>query len=180
MGRPTKYDTVVLPRLDWIKRQAEQGIPESDIYGVLGVSKQTWSNWKKNHPELLAFFDLTNKESERQKAIDERIQQVKDALFRRATGYEYDEVKEYITEKDGKQTKHKEVVHKILPPDPMSIHGYLNIYDDTYSKDNSNRKLREKEIAIKERDVEIREKLANMSESDDNEITINITRKSSN
>ena len=49
---PTKYETLVLPRLKEIARMAEDGASERAIAAALGIALITLQRYKKAHPEL--------------------------------------------------------------------------------------------------------------------------------
>lgn len=91
-----------------IEGWARDGLTDKQIAYNIGVSEQTLNVWKNKYPEL--FESL-----KRGKVVVDR--QVENALLKRALGYEYKEVKEYVKETDGKVTKHKEITTKQVTPD---------------------------------------------------------------
>lgn len=84
---------------------ARDGLIDEDIAHNVGISPATLYEWKKRFPEI----------SEALKKGKEIVDiQVENALFKRAMGYEYEETKIIISEKDGKRV---ETVKKQMPPD---------------------------------------------------------------
>lgn len=96
-----KYKTHVEPKLDYITQMAREGLIEKDIAHNLGVSESTFCGYKKKHPELVEAL------MEGKEVADARVES---ALYKRATGYTYDE----ITYEDGVETKR---ITKHLAPD---------------------------------------------------------------
>lgn len=81
-GRPSKYETHVLPRMVEIEGWARDGLIDEQIAKNLGVAYSTFRVYKSKHPALSAAL-------KRSKAIADR--EVENALFKNATGYEYTE-----------------------------------------------------------------------------------------
>lgn len=101
-----KYEYWLTPDgLLLLEAWARDGLIDEDIAHNVGISPATLYEWKKRFPEI----------SEALKRGKEVVDiQVENALFKRAIGYEYEEVKTIISEKDGKRV---EVVKKQMPPD---------------------------------------------------------------
>jgi len=118
MARPNKYDTHVKDRLDTIKAWKRKGKTDKEIADDLGIDQSTLCDYKNKYPELTKALK-TGK--------DDADALVENALFRRAIGYEYDEVTETVE----KNTKGKmvlvsrKIVKKFLPPDNIAIIFYL-------------------------------------------------------
>lgn len=105
MARPKKY------RRTWVKKAKElasKGYTDADIGRALGISPSSVYNYKKQHPE----FAEAIKEGGR-----EANHAVESALYRRALGYEFEEVTTEVHENDkGKKRKHiKKTVKHIAP-----------------------------------------------------------------
>ncbi len=103
-GRPSKYDPEVTPVL--AKYWARDGLTEAEMATRFGVCRDTLHEWKRKYSE----FSDALKES---KEIADR--QVEDSLYRRAVGFEYEEIK-VIATKDGKTAK-VEKTKKFIAPD---------------------------------------------------------------
>lgn len=111
-GRPTKYreeyNTIA-------ERLALGGYSDERIAQVLGVSKQTFYEWQKKHPD---FLDCLMKGKEL------AVAEVSVSLFKRAKGYETEEVRQEIdpaTKTITKITKTK----KKIPPDTSAATLFL-------------------------------------------------------
>ena len=80
-GRPSKYDTHVKARFpEWL----QTGATEAEIAENLGIHKSVFCKYKNQYKEL---NDLCK--NGRKKAV----QEIKAALFKRATGFTYTETK---------------------------------------------------------------------------------------
>ena len=109
-----KYETHVKPKLDLIAQWARDGAIERDIAKKLGVSESTFSGYKKEHEELLQTLTV-NKE-----VADARVES---ALYKRAIGYEYDEV---CTEVGPDGTKTKTTTKQVAPDVTAQIYWLNN------------------------------------------------------
>lgn len=95
-GRPSKYETHVLPRMIEIEGWARDGLIDEQIAKNLGVAYSTFMTYKKRYSEL-------SEALKRGKEVVDR--QVESALLKRALGYEYEEVKMIVTESGGKRVE---------------------------------------------------------------------------
>lgn len=80
-GRPTKYNPKLHPVL--ARWMARCGLTDEQMASELGIGRRTLAAWKGRHPE----FAEALREG---KAYPDAI--VEESLYRRATGYEYEEV----------------------------------------------------------------------------------------
>jgi hypothetical protein len=105
-----KYEDDVKPRLEEIKAWAKQGLIDPDIWYNLGISKNSFYRWKNNHREFREALRVG-------KAVANK--RVENALYQRATGYEYDEVTEEVIgyKEDGEPIKRVKATTKHQPPD---------------------------------------------------------------
>jgi hypothetical protein len=120
----SKYETHVLPNLDKITAWAEAGATIKEIAGKLKIAYST----------LRKYVDLGQDGDERYMALSEAFtracevadDKVEAALFKRACGYQYEEVTtEEKLDRDGNvRTLTKKVVRDI-PPDPTSAMFWL-------------------------------------------------------
>ena len=93
-GRKSKYEEVILPKIEEIKDLLAKGTSEKEVANYLGISYTTW----KTHKRKIASFSAVVKES-RGKAIEDLEQ----AMFKSALGF---------TKKIKKAMKLKEVVYE--------------------------------------------------------------------
>ena len=73
-----KYESHVLPRLEFVKSAARMGNSEEEIAKQLGVSYSTFREYKKKHPEL---------QNALREGAGDANGAVVNALHRRALGY---------------------------------------------------------------------------------------------
>ena len=80
--RPSKYDPDRHPL--WAEGLAKTGKTNAAIAAAFGIAKSTLQEWEKNYPELSVALKIGKSEADTQ---------VERSLFKRAMGYEYEEVK---------------------------------------------------------------------------------------
>src|SRR5690606_11615727 len=83
MGRPSKYETHVQPKLNLVESWARDGLTDEQIAHNLGINVSTLYEYKKQYPE----FSETLKNGK-----DDIDVLVENALLKRAIGYTYEEV----------------------------------------------------------------------------------------
>ena len=115
MGRPSRKDKI---DIELLKRLAEQGLTDKEIGYVLGVSRASISNYKKD-PEFKKMLD-EGKEFANHKVVQ--------ALYKRAIGYDISETK--VFKVGGKILKRQ--IKKNVLPDPKCIEIWL------YNRDREN------------------------------------------
>jgi len=142
MARKSKWDEYVEPRLGDVEKWARAGVEEQRICKALGVSVQTWSVYKHQHPELVEAL-----KSGRQEALAE----LDAALFKRACGYDYEESDTYIRQ-EGKSYVVKHKRHQA--PDVAAIHLLKKNWDKENWTDNP------VNTDIKRAELELKQKLA--------------------
>lgn len=108
-GRPSRYRPEYA---DWAEKMAKLGSTDSDLAAAFEVSEVTINNWKKAHPE----FSLALK-----KGKELADAEVADKLFKRATGYEHDEVDIRVVAGVVVQTP----IRKFYPPDTTACIFWL-------------------------------------------------------
>jgi len=97
-----------------IKGWAFDGLNDEQIAGKMGISKSTFYEWQKKFPEFAEAI-CEGKE------IPDR--NVENALYKRACGFEYEEVTKEVDEINGKMITKR--VKKYYPPDATSMIFYL-------------------------------------------------------
>jgi len=116
-GRKSKYHTHVEPRFEFIQGKLRSGYTEESIAKSLGIGASTWKKYKAL---FVDFRDLIKKAAFDSTAL------VVNALHKRATGYEYDEIHTEITDtgaqkkQAGQPLAQRRVIKKItkhVPPD---------------------------------------------------------------
>lgn len=74
----SKYETIILPRLEEIKKWVSEGLTDKEIIRSLGISSSTWYKHKSEITE----FSETVEESRKPK-----VTELEDTMFRLARGY---------------------------------------------------------------------------------------------
>lgn len=141
-GRPSKYDTHIKPYFLEIKQMLEKGLTEKEIAKALHIAYSSWNKYKaekKEFSELIKSKDMTP-----------LIEELENALVKRAKGFNYEEKKQYITEdENGNKKKHTEITIKYQPPDTTAIFGALNRFDPNYKKDAAYYELKKQELELR-------------------------------
>ena len=79
-----------------IEGWARDGLTEEQIAANIGIHRDTLNEWKKKYSDISDTL-------KRGKEVVDRM--VENALLKRALGYDYEEVKTTISEKDGKKVE---------------------------------------------------------------------------
>ena len=99
-----------------IESWARTGLTNEQIAKNIGVNVDTFYTWLKKYPEI----------SESIKKGKAPIDfEVENALFKRAIGYEYEEVETIIEEIDGKQRKRIKKIKKVALPETSAMIFWL-------------------------------------------------------
>lgn len=83
VGKKERYKDLVEPRLDEIKKWIENGSTNNEIMDSLGIGKSAFYSYVKKYPEFANII------KNRKKPVEE----IKNALYRRAVGFKYTETK---------------------------------------------------------------------------------------
>lgn len=110
-GRPSKYHSNVEPKLLLVEAWARDGLTIEDIAANLDVSTASMYEYQKQYPELL---EALKRNRESADII------VENALYKRALGYQYEEV----TYENGVETKR--VVKEVQPDTTAQIFWLKN------------------------------------------------------
>lgn len=113
----SRYETHVAPYLDRIKLWVAKGATQVEVAEKLGISMTALKNWKGRHEAFKTALEAP------QGAVDDEVEA---ALYRRCTGYDYEEVTRWQSLGPGGQIIWLEKrTTKHLPPDPSSIQFWL-------------------------------------------------------
>lgn len=141
-GRPNKYESNVKPRLDEIKKLCLT-MTEKQIAEYLGVGYSSWCDYKNKYSELSDAL---------KKGRESLVLELKSTLIRKARGFNYSEKK---TIKENGHIVREEIYEKASLPDVAALNLLLKNYDkDNWSNDPQLLKLREKELELKEKQIE--------------------------
>jgi DNA-binding XRE family transcriptional regulator len=109
-GRPTRFNKRVQGHIEMMARR---GFTDKEMSEILGVTEQTFNNWKKKHPK---FFESLKD----WKALADK--NVERSLYERACGYEHPDIK--FATHEGMITDQVEFTRH-YPPDPTSMIFWL-------------------------------------------------------
>lgn len=148
-GRKSKYEEVILPKLEEIKDLLAKGTSEKEIANYLGISYTTW----KTHKRKIASFSAVVKES-RGKAIED----LEKAMFNSALGFTKKikkamKLKEVVYE-NGKRLKETERIEfyeeEIYIPPSVACAQFLlkNWAKDKYSNNPAELEVKKKEFEL--------------------------------
>lgn len=164
-GRKSKYETHIKPYLPQIAEMCRT-MTEQQIAESLGVAYSTWNDYKLKFPELTEVL---------KKGRQNLVAELRSALIKKAVGYDYTETKEttervkwpdelydlmidagFTPQQIGQARLVKtEVAHKIMSPDVAALNLALKNYDkENWANDPQMLKIREKELELKERQIE--------------------------
>lgn len=122
---------------------------EAQIAQCLGVTPQSFTTYKKQHPELAEVL----KESK-----IELISELKSTLKKKALGYEYTETKTTVHKEHGKVVNEDTITFKkYCHPDTAAIHLLLKNLDPNWRNDD------QPTYELKKKQTEIMEQRANDS-----------------
>lgn len=118
LGRRCKWSSHVEPRLFEIKCWAREGLIEEEMCKRLGVGVSTFNVYKNDHPELVEVL------KEGKEFADYLVE---DALYRRAKGYDLDDIRvEEIRNLEGELVSRKVIKRKThIPPEVRAIEDWL-------------------------------------------------------
>lgn len=139
-----KYFTHVRPRFDEIRKWCEIGTTDKEIISLLGVSTSAFYRYKDKYRE---FRELL-KESRRVPVME-----IKAALYRRATGFTYEE-STTVEDSDG-YSKTTTTIKQALP-DPASAMILLKHWakDEGWTNDPAQLEVRKQELQLRKEHME--------------------------
>ena len=145
MARPDKYKTNVEPYLNEIKQMC-LSMTEAQIAETLGVSLAAWKRYKSHYEPLRAVL---------KKGRQTLVVELRSALIRRAKGFQYEERK--VIKEAGQPTR-EEIYTRTALPDVAALNLCLKNYDkENWSNDPQMLRIREKELELQERKIELNE-----------------------
>jgi hypothetical protein len=137
-GRKSKYDEYVKPYLNQIAEWKKSGASDKEISDALDVALSTFSEYKNQYSELSDALRTGKKTV---------VLNVKAALYKKAIGFEYEEMEGI--KKEGKVVSTK-IVKRYAPPDTTAAAMILRNYDEEYrDKDSVQTDFKRQEIEIK-------------------------------
>lgn len=147
-GRKNGYETKVAPRLEEVKKWAEEGATDKEIAESLGVGYSTFLKYKS---EIQEFQDLLKK------AHQVPVKEIKKALYKRATGFQYVEVKTTKgVDTDGNSYFKTEETLKTALADVAAAMVLLKHWDkdEEWTNDPASLRLKKEELELKKQQAE--------------------------
>lgn len=147
-GRKNKYESHVKPYLskipNWYLTKTETQIAKK-----LGISEASWTNYKKQYPELQEC--LRNSQ-------EDLVDELKGILKKKAQGFYYTEKTKTVIKEGGKESKKIEEKEKYAQPDTGAIHLLLKNLDPEWRNDDK------QTMDLKKQQTEIMQKKAEAAE----------------
>lgn len=142
MGRPSKYDELIKPHLEKIRKAVEAGATVEEIAKAFGISPSTIYKYKAEKKEFSETFA---------RGREQVVFEIKGALLKKALGFEYKEEKKVgRRDKDGERVILIEEYKRYCPPSETAAAMLLRNYDDNWlDKDNVSTDLRKQEMELK-------------------------------
>lgn len=137
-GRKSKYEEYVKPYLNQITEWVRSGATEQEICTALGIALSTFNDYKSKYSELSESL-RTGRQTV--------ILNVKAALYKKAVGFEYEEMEG--VKKDGKVVSTR-IMKRYSAPDTTAAAMLLRNYDKEWrDKDSVQTDFKQQEIEIK-------------------------------
>lgn len=142
-GRPNAYKERIEPRINEIIEWAKAGATNREIATALGVSYSTFLDHVSKHADLSDSL---------KEARLSGVPIVKLALYRRAVGFEYEEVKVSEVVDDGVSKTTTEIIKKQALPDVGACQVFLrNNTEDFRDKAKFDYDFKAKELELKQK-----------------------------
>lgn len=138
-GRPSKYETHIKPYIENIKHWKKCGASNEQICEALEVGTSAFYEYKNKYAEFAEAFAVSNRFTDLE---------LSGALYKIATGFEYQEKKQYIKDdpESGKRVTYTEITTKYQAPNPTAIAMYKrNVNPDWIDKDRITTELKQQE-----------------------------------
>ena len=142
MGRKSKYQTHVEPRLKEIEEWVKNGATDEEVAKALQINVATLYGYKNKYDKLNEAFAH---------AREKVVIQIKEDLLKKALGFTYDEEKRTgRRDKDGENIVYIEKYQRYCPPSETAAAMLLRNYDkDWKDTDNATAKLRKQAQDLK-------------------------------
>lgn len=144
----SKYEEKVKSRFKEIKDWCQNGATDKEIMNLLHISKDTYYRYMNKYKD---FSDLI-KENRKYP-----VEEIKNALYRRAVGFKYIEKKESVTtDKSGTPVIKEETITKHALPDPASCLILLKHWDkkNGWTNDPMLYELKKRKLDLEEKNAQ--------------------------
>lgn len=141
-GRPNAWTERIEPRKDEIVSWAKAGASNAEIAEALGIGYSTFCDHKSKNKDF--------SDSLKQARLS-GVPMVKLALYKRATGFEYEEKKTYMKkDENGVTMTYTEITKKQALPDVGAIQTYLrNNTEDFKDRDKTTYDFKKAELELR-------------------------------
>ena len=143
----SKYNTHVKNRFKEIEEWISKGATNKEVAEMLGINEDTFYQYLKRYTE---FTELIKR------ARQVPVAEIKAALYKRAIGFNYEEIRETVDHLGRWKT---EKITKAALPDPASAMILLKHWDkeETWTQEPAMLELKKKELELKEKKIEAEE-----------------------
>lgn len=149
MGRSSKYETHVKSRFDEIRKWVQEGATDKEVMKALGVTVSTFYDYMHKYPEFAKLM---------REGRSERITELVNTLYKKAIGFQYEEVEEIVDEDGNVRTR---TIRKTSLPSETAALILLKHWDKNedgspkWSNDPATFELKKKELELKKENFEI-------------------------
>ena len=139
----SKYETVILPRFEEIKKWVSEGLTDREIVERLGISRSTWYKHKSDFSDFSDTVTVCRRP---------KIEELENTMFKLAQGYTV-RVQDAMKVRDPGGGEHIELYEKDVhvPANFNAIRFLLTNWSDKYANDPAMIRQREKEFEHKKK-----------------------------
>lgn len=151
-GRKSKYDELVKPNLEQIRKWKHVGATDEQICEQLGIAKSTFYQYVKDHSELSDSI---------KKGRNALVLDLRGELARISFKHTLETKKQYIKQdaETGNKTQYTEITTREVDGDIAAINLLLKNIDSEWSNDPAN-------LALRKQELELRRKIAEANNFD--------------
>lgn len=123
----SKYETIILPRLEEIKKWVSEGLTDKEIINNLGISSSTWYKHKSEITEFSETIDESRKP---------KVTELEETMFKLARGYRVT-MNKVMKVRDVGGGEHLEEYEEdvFVPPNFNALRFLLVNWSNEYSND---------------------------------------------
>ena len=139
----SKYETVILPRFEEIKKWVSEGLTDREIVERLGISRSTWYKHKSDFSDFSDTVTVCRRP---------KVEELENTMFKLAQGYTV-RVQDAMKVRDPGGGEHIELYEKDVhvPANFNALRFLLTNWSDKYANDPAMIRQREKEFEHKKK-----------------------------
>lgn len=143
MARPSKYESVIPPNIEKIKKWLSEGVPERDIADNLGIGYTTWRRWKKQCGEFETVVVNTR---------DAKVEELENTMFQLAQGFSKT-VRKGMKVRNPDGSERVEIYEEVvfIPPNFNALRFLLTNWNKEYANDPALLRIRQEEFEHKKK-----------------------------